>query len=511
MNREINMGKKFTNKLCNRSVITGTLFVLMGLSFQQANAQAKTKSVTTKSVNKKSNVPQQHKMKTSVLQKKGYSVQDAIRDVLESSPNIQAELSAKREAIHRIRQAESGYLPTIDLRAGAGFDYVRDKFSANQINSGVNGTVRTWKHRDASVNLTQGLFSGFDTVNKVDKAKKEVGEAQFKYEETQYLLAFETARTFVTIRRLQRLVKLAEQNVGYHQSIVSKIKNLVSVGKNTVGDSQHVQARLSDAQAALQDIKGDYASSVARFVELTGHEPGYLTNARVPERFLPKSLHAAVCEALKKNRSLGIANATVEVAKADLATTDTPFYPSVNIEANAGRNFDVAGETGHQTTVTALLVARYNLFNGFQNIEKTREYIDRVTTAKYRRDAERRRIEREIRTAWEEMNTAYQQSLALERAVTNKRDVLNSNLGQFDAGTSTFPEILNSTHEWFLAQGSKITADASQDIASLRLLTTMGKLIDLYSDKENYNSQPKMMSTVAPKINNQNKKAAPAA
>ncbi|MGI4851394.1 MAG: TolC family protein [Janthinobacterium lividum] len=256
---------------------------------------------------------------------------------------------------------------------------------------------------------------------------------------------------------------------------------MVSAGKNTINDSQHVEARLADAQAAVQDIKGDYASSVARFVELTGHEPGRLNNARVPDQYLPKSLQAALEQGRKRNRSLGIANATVEVAKADLATTDTPFYPSLNIEANAGRNFDVAGETGHQTTMTALLVARYNLFNGFQNIERTREYIDRVTTAKHRREAEIRRVEREIRTAWEEMRTAQQQSLALQQAVVNKGELLKSNLGQFDSGTTSFPEILNSAHESFLAQGSKITADASYDIASLKLLTSMGKLVELYT------------------------------
>ncbi|MGI4851395.1 MAG: TolC family protein [Janthinobacterium lividum] len=205
------MGKN----LLNRSIFTGTLLVLMGLSCQEINATTTLKASDPNAL-KKNLASHLNRKTTSALPSSGYSVQNAIRDVLESSPNIQADLSAKREAIHRIHQAESGYLPTVDLRAGAGFDYVRDKFTANRINSGVEGTVRTWKHRDASINLTQGLFTGFDTVNKVNKAKKEVGEAQLKYEETQYLLAFEAARTFVTIRRLQRLVKLAEQNVGYH-------------------------------------------------------------------------------------------------------------------------------------------------------------------------------------------------------------------------------------------------------------------------------------------------------
>ena len=264
---------------------------------------------------------------------------------------------------------------------------------------------------------------------------------------------------------------------------------MVSAGKNTIGDSQHVDARLSDAQAALQDIKGDYAASISRFIELMDREPKDLASARVPENFLPKSLNGAISEARKSNKSVGVAEESIKVAKADLATTDAPFYPSVNIEANAGRNFNVAGDKGQQTTVTALVVACYNLFSGFQNIEKKREYIDRVTTAKYRRDAEMRRIEREVRTAWEEMNTAYQQALALEHAVANKKDILNSKLGQFDLGTSSFAEILNATHEWFLAQGSKITAQASQDIASLKLLATTGKLVELYVGNQKMNPQ----------------------
>jgi adhesin transport system outer membrane protein len=379
------------------------------------------------------------------------SVREAIMSALVNNPNIKADRAAKQEAAYRIDQAKAGYYPTLDARAAGGYSYLRDKLSANKLNSAAHGTVVSDRY-DMSLSVRQMVFDGLDTPNKVEKASKEELQSTKKIGETQELVAFNAAREYITLRRFQRLARLAQENIKKHEQILAKVRGLVSAGRTTIADVHHVQSRLEDAQAAYRDIQGDLESSEARYTEIVGHIPGKLKNARVPGHLLPTSLEAALDLAKRYSRSLEVANATVDVAKADLEVTNSPFYPSLSLEGDAQRNFNAPGTTGNQTNISALAVVRYNLFNGGRDIAKKREYIERVTEAKYKREAELKRTEREVKVSWAEMTSAHRQADALRNAVQTKTRVLDAYLGQFDLGGLSFLQILDAAHEVFLAK-----------------------------------------------------------
>ena len=89
---------------------------------------------------------------------------------------------------------------------------------------------------------------------------------------------------------------------------------------------------------------------------------------------------------------------------------------------------------------------------------------------------QRRSAEREVRVSWAEMKSARGQSEVLQKSVSSKKQVRNAYLAQFNLGEVSFLNILDASHEYFLAKGSLITADATYDLASARLLASMGLL-----------------------------------
>lgn len=482
----------------NLSVLAGAIFVIMGLLSQNGHAVQKHPVHKHKHKHKE---PYKHKRwhkhkasykhkahKTPVITSNDSkpddnSLRQAILEALSNNPNINADIASKQEAIQRIEQAKAGYYPTLDARAAGGYGYLRNKLSPTKINGGAHGTVVSDRY-DMSLSVKQMVFDGLDTPHRVEKASREELQSSKKINETRELVAFNAAREYITLRRFQRLVRLAEENIKQHQTVLAKVRAQVNAGRTTIADVQHVEARLADAKASLQDIKGDLESAIARYIELMGHAPGTLRKVSIPRNLLPVSLEAALEAARRSNRSLEVANASVEVAKADLSIMDTPFYPSLFLESDAQRSFNGPGEKGNQTTLSALAVVRYNLFNGGRDIAKKREYIERVTEAKFKRDGALRRADREVRVSWAEMVNAHKQAEALRSAVVTKNQVRQTFLSQFDLGTRSFLEILDATHEEFLAKGSLITADASEDIASLRLLATMGSLAEIYAHPE---------------------------
>jgi hypothetical protein len=116
--------------------------------------------------------------------------------------------------------------------------------------------------------------------------------------------------------------------------------------------------------------------------------------------------------------------------------------------------------------------------NGGRDLGRRREVRAKVTSATFRYEKEMRRAEKESRVSYGEFLSARAQSVALRGAVKSKQTVRDIYMKQFEGGTKSFLDILDAIHEYFLAKGSLITADATGDLAAARLLASMGILLD---------------------------------
>lgn len=401
---------------------------------------------------------------------------DAITTAVSDHPSILADKAAKEATDHRIEFAKGGYIPTIDLQVGAGHEYTKQKFRENDLNSTkVSGTVATDRY-DPTVRVRQMVFDGLETPYQVEKAEKEQKQANLKIRETEELTAFAAAEQFIAGRRFGRLLRLSQDNVRVHKEILAKVNQLIAAKKATVADRYNVEARLHDAEAAVRDIQGDLDSAIAQFIDIVGKEPGRLSSAEIPKDNLPLSIEDALDIARDNNPSLMLSRASIDVAKADVNVAKAPFYPRLDLELDATRRHNVGAKSGSENNLTALAVVRFNLFNGGKDMSRTKELRAKMREAKYLMKNQRRTAEREVRVSWGEMKSALGQADVLRKAVKSKEQVRNAYLEQFRLGQISFLNILDASHEFFLAKGSLITADATYDLASVRALAAMGVL-----------------------------------
>jgi adhesin transport system outer membrane protein len=114
-----------------------------------------------------------------------------------------------------------------------------------------------------------------------------------------------------------------------------------------------------------------------------------------------------------------------------------------------------------------------------------------MASAKYSKRKELRRAEKEVRVSYAELISARSQSTALRGAVKSKKAVRDIYMKQFEAGTRSFIDILDASHEFFLAKGSLITSDATEDLSAARLLASIGTLIDFAGDTQMLNNDDK--------------------
>ena len=404
------------------------------------------------------------------------TLQTILKNSITDNPEVMSYMAAKIAADERIEQARGGYLPTVDVRASAGTEYLKQNIGVSKLSpNSLNGTSVLNRY-EPGINVKQSLFEGFETVNQVDKAVKESGQADLKVKETRELIAYKICAEYVRVRRFQRLLKLARDNVKQHDRILGKVQTLLKSGALTVADLSQVQARLDDANTSVGDIEGNYETALANFIDLVNMTPYKLSRVTFPQKDIPMTLHKAIEHALKHNRSVILAKATVDTAKADVGVTEAAYYPKVGIEVDAARRVNEGGQTGRSDNVTALVVARWNVFNGGKDKAKNKEYRSKAVQAYYLLKKEQRSAEKEARISWAEMQSGMRQAVSLRKAVHDKFDVRDSYIAQFDIGKRSLINILDATHEYFLVKGSLIVADSTHDISALRLLAACGEL-----------------------------------
>ncbi len=417
------------------------------------------------------------------------NVEQALQEALNTNPDVLFQKAEREATRYKIDQAVGNNLPSITLRAGIGRERVDQAFETFQPSGGGGATgnlsaftrqTGTQNRFDPSIRLTQRLFDGAETRNDIKMAKNEFEQSTRNVAEAQVLVAFTVIEAYIAVRRFERLYRLAQENIRVHQSILSKMKKLVEAGKAASGDEESVRSRLFDAKAALGDIEGDLLTAYANFKEVVGAEAKNLEIPKLAETDVPKTLEDAVKMARAQNKSVLVARATENVSKSDFDKTIAPFMPRVDLELEARRNVNVAGKLGRENILVGQVVSTFNVFNGGKDVGRRRELRARLAGAKFRTVREVRRAEKETRVSYAEMVSARKQSVALRSAVGSKQKVRDGYMKQFEAGSRSFVDILDASHEYFLAKGSLITADATGDLAIARLRASMGDLLTLY-------------------------------
>ena len=98
------------------------------------------------------------------------TLQDAVRFMLQSNPDIRAQSYNRMAREKEVRQAKAGYLPTIDVNVAAGLDRQHEPFFDT-----------TWP-ASATISVRQNVFRFFGTQSEVERQEArlqpEAGEQQ---------------------------------------------------------------------------------------------------------------------------------------------------------------------------------------------------------------------------------------------------------------------------------------------------------------------------------------------
>ncbi|MEO1206254.1 MAG: TolC family outer membrane protein [Pseudomonadota bacterium] len=401
------------------------------------------------------------------------TLRDVVREALDTNPEL-AAIRYNRQAIDQELRAARGLgLPTVDVKAEAGRH--RDSLK-NRL--GVSTTDDWHSHRDVSLSVSQRLFDGFERDHEVARQKNRVESARWRVADTANSIALKAVQAYFEVQRAEAVLEAARSNLASLRQLRSRVLRRVNSGLDNAAEETEAGSRVAQATAILAEAEGRLQDARALFKAVVGRMPGKLAPAAVPRAALPPTLSQAVAAARIAAPSVIATQHDATAAAATIGSAYSRLYPKLNLEVSTyhGKGIDEAGD--RDLDARAMLVVRWNLFNGGINRARIHEAYARANEATEISANTERVVERETRVSWNAIQSADVRVPSLRRQLQLARQTRSTYSEQFSVGARRLLDLLDAQSEVFVADAALRTEEFVRRFNTLRVLAAMGRIVE---------------------------------
>ncbi|EMR14142.1 type I secretion outer membrane protein [Methylophaga lonarensis MPL] len=397
------------------------------------------------------------------------TLQEAVSNTIATNPSVLAAANEREAVRQEISQARAGYLPSVDLAVGTGWERTN--------NPSTNGSVS--RNRDeASIQLRQMLFDGLATPNEVKRHTARTDSRSYGVFSVAENTALDAVLAYHNVLRQQTLVELAQTNLEAHQRTHDQITLRSERGVGRGADMEQSLSRLALAQANLVAEQSNLRDAETAYLRVVGVAPTSLTLPESPVAMIPGSVDEAVNQAINNHPTLKAASSDVESAHAQHATARAPFMPRVDFEVRSRHDHNIDGARGRDKDMQAMLRLRYNLLSGGRDTARRQETAYLINQAAEIRNNTHRQVEESVRLSWNAMENANSQLSYLRQHVEAAEKSRDAYQQQFNLGQRTLLDLLDSENEVFRARIAHTNAQYDQLYSHYRIMNSMGMLLE---------------------------------
>lgn len=437
-------------------------------------------------------------MLTAAGSSAAYTLTEAVQRALQTNPEMLAETSQFLSRKQELRQARSGYLPSVDINAGVGYE-----LSDNNSTRALGFNDRELTRKEAGIFVDQMLFDGFAVSNEVARQDARVRAQEYTLEGSAQQIALQAIDAYLKVLLNRDLVALSNDNLKVHDRILDQVRLRTRAGVGRSSDLEQVTGRRAAAVSSLLSDQVNLQDSESGFISVVGDLPRELSPAADKVAGLPENLNTAIKKGLDNHPTLKSAKADVAAAKAQKEAAQNSFYPKFNLELGGTWNDDLDGVEGRDHDLTAMIRMRYNLYSGGRDQARSRQTTELINQSKDVRNRTHRQVVESMRLSWSAYRVTGDQLGYLQRQISATEHTRDAYAEQFRLGQRTLLDLLNTENEVFQARRSYQTTYYDYILAQYRILVAMGALIETLgvstpdgnTDREVVNEQ---FSAIAP-------------
>lgn len=399
---------------------------------------------------------------------KPLTLKEAAQNAVLNNPEVLVRWHTIKAADGERDVGAGALLPKVDLAAGSG---------AERRNAPATTGTR-FDRNSASLTITQLLYDGFATRNDVKRLDHARLVRLFEFFDTSESVALEAVRAYYDVLRYRELLRLAEDNFVQHRSVFDQTERRVKAKVARAVDLEQISARLALAEANLLIETSNLHDTTARFQRIVGLMPTREMPVPAPlMRDIPENASGAIRSAQQRNGALRASIENVRASNAALSSRSGAYQPRFDLRLRREQGANLNGVTGSTDSTVAEVVMSWNLFNGFSDRARERQFAEQLNVAKDLRDKTCRDIRQTLLIAYNDARKLKEQLGYLDQNKVSVEKARNAYRQQFDIGQRTLLDLLDTENELFQARRAVANAEQDLNIAYARTQAGLGTLL----------------------------------
>jgi outer membrane protein len=339
--------------------------------------------------------------------------------------------------------------------------------------------TREGTNRNISVALEQSVFN-LAAFRQFDQSKQQVALAEAQYALVSQTLIERAATGYFNVLAAQDFLRFARAENEAVGRQLDQAKERFEVGLAAITDVQEAQARFDLTQATIIDAERQVRVSELSLAEIAGNG---ISGLRPLQETIPLPAPSPsdpdlwTETALNNNLTLLSAHHAVDIANSDVGINRAARMPTVSARADYTNGRSETGVFPADSTSTSVgLQFSVPIFSGLAVSSR----IDQSRSVLSQREAEllsqQRLVERDVRDAFQTVNSNAARVKALEQAVRSSRTALEASETGLEVGTRTAIDVLDAQQLLYSAERNAAQARYAYLLSVLRLKAAAGQL-----------------------------------
>ncbi len=405
------------------------------------------------------------------------TMREAIESALASHPGVDIANARKDVASEQEREEFSNLFPEISTSATGG-----RMFGNNSTTRGLSvsrGEAYSWLW-EGSASITQPLFNGFETYRRIDAAEARESAAEFTLADAKQGVALRAAQAFLNVKRAQEAYA---KTVSYQDRIkdyLSRISKAVEGGaadESEAAQAKNIQSQLDNTAA---EMEGQVKLAMADYAEATGSMPsGELRGGEEIKSLLFGNVDEALQYAGANHPLVLSAHKNLEAEDKEVSAEKGVLLPDLDGELSYLKRDQKEEIGGEVVDSRAVMRMSWGFSTGGGQLARIRKSKAERSEALARAAQTKREIERDIRRAYAEYETAQKQrELSVKRATVTK-ELFTTYERQFEASKVRLLQLMQAENQLFTSELERINADYRVMMAEYTTLASSGRLLDV--------------------------------
>ena len=271
-------------------------------------------------------------------------------------------------------------------------------------------------------------------------------------------------------------VEIQRSNVTALRQVMEQTNKRFSRGDVTATDVSQAKTQLAAAELAL--LQAQYTLSTARgnYEAVIGVAPQNLKPASPVDRFLPKTLAAAIEVGAAQNPNIMAATYGIDVAYLQVKVNEGALFPTLAVQASVQQAQNPAVLVANENTASVVAQLSIPLYQGGGEFALIRQSKEGVGQQRLNLDLTRLQNRANVNQAWAALEAAKGSLQKARDEVSAAETAVNGILKEILVGERTTLDLLITQQNLVNARTALIAAQHDRVVSSYAVLAAVGRL-----------------------------------